>query len=102
MLLPRAISSRAGVARHVDGRPCQSHAGTTTSHTVTDLTTGTGSSAVEGLNGRGEVVRLCLEAQHAVDRLTDEEVGLITRSGGELLEVAGAIDEGHIVLISRD
>ena len=102
MLLPGAISSRAGVARHVDGRPSQRHAGSTTSHTVTDLTTGTGSSAVEGLDGRGEVVRLSLEAQHAVDGLTDEEVGLITRSRGELLKVAGAIDEGHIVLISRD
>ena len=102
VLLPGAISCRAGVARHVDGRPCQRHAGTTTSHTVTDLTTGTGSSAVEGLDGRGEVVRLSLEAQHAVDGLTDEEVGLIPRGGSELLEVAGAIDEGHIVLISRD
>ena len=47
-------------------------------------------------------MRLCLEAQHAVDGLTDEEVGLVTRSGGELLKVAGAVDEGHIVLISRD
>ena len=102
VLLPGAISCRARVARHVDGRPCQRHAGTTTSHTVTDLTTGTGSSAVEGLDGRREVVRLCLEAQHAVDGLTDEEVGLIPRGGGELLEVAGAIDEGHVVLISRD
>ena len=102
VLLPRAISSRAGVARHIDGRPSQRHAGTTTSHTVTDLTTGTGSSAVEGLDGRGEVVRLSLEAQHAVDGLTDEEVGLIPRGGSELLEVAGAVDEGHIVLISRD
>ena len=102
VLLPGAIGCRAGVARHVDGRPCQRHAGTTTSHTVTDLTTGTGSSAVEGLDGRGEVVRLSLEAQHAVDGLTDEEVGLVTRSGGELLKVAGAVDEGHIVLISRD
>ena len=102
VLLPGAIGCRAGVARHIDGRPCQGHAGTTTSHTVTDLTTGTGSSTVEGLDGRGEVVRLSLEAQHAVDGLTDEEVGLVTRSRGELLEVAGAVDEGHIVLISRD
>ena len=102
VLLPRAIGCRAGVARHVDGRPSQRHAGTTTSHTVTDLTTGTGSSAVEGLDGRGEVVRLSLEAQHAVDGLTDEEVGLIPRGGSELLKVAGAVDEGHIVLISRD
>ena len=102
VLLPGAISCRARVARHVDGRPCQRHAGTTTRHTVTDLTTGTGSSAVEGLDGRGEVVRLCLEAQHAVDGLTDEEVGLIPRGGSKLLEVAGAVDEGHIVLISRD
>ena len=102
VLLPRAIGCRAGIARHIDGRPSQRHAGTTTSHTVTDLTTGTGSSAVEGLDGRGEVVRLSLEAQHAVNGLTDEEVGLITRGGSELLKVAGAIDEGHIVLISRD
>ena len=102
MLLPRAIGCRAGVARHIDGRPSQRHAGTTTSHTVTDLTTGTGSSTVEGLDGRGEVMRLSLEAQHAVDGLTDEEVGLIPRGGSELLEVAGAVDEGHIVLISRD
>ena len=102
VLLPGAISIRAGVARHIDGRPCQRHAGTTTSHTVTDLATGTGSRAIEGLDSRGEVMRLCLEAQHAVDGLTDEEVGLIPRGGSELLKVAGAIDEGHIVLISRD
>ena len=102
MLLPGAISSRTGIARHIDGRPSQRHAGTTTSHTVTDLTTGTGSSAVEGLDGRGEVMRLSLEAQHAVNGLTDEEVGLIPRGGSKLLKIAGAIDEGHIVLISRD
>ena len=47
-------------------------------------------------------MRLCLEAQHAVDGLTDEEVGLSPRGRSELLEVAGAIDEGHVVLISRD
>ena len=47
-------------------------------------------------------MRLSLEAQHAVEGLTDEEVGLIPRGGSKLLEVAGAIDEGHVVLVSRD
>ena len=62
VLLPRTILRRAWVAGHIDGRPGQRNAGTPPSHTVTNLPTRARGSAVEGLYGRGEVMRLSLEA----------------------------------------
>ena len=102
VLLCRAICCGARVAGHIDGRPSQGDTGTSASHTVTDLPTRTCGSPVEGLYGRGEVMRLCLEAQHAVDGLADEEVRLITRGRSELLQILWPIDEGYIILVGGD
>ena len=99
VLLPRTILRRAWVAGHIDGRPSQGDTGTSASHTVTDLPTRTCGSPVEGFYGRGEVMRLGLEAQHAIDGLADEEVRLITRGRSKLLQLLRAIDEGYIILV---
>ena len=102
VLLCRAIYCSARVAGHIDGRPSQGDTGTSASHTVTDLPTRTCGSPVEGLYGRGEVMRLSLETQHAVDGLADEEVRLITRGRSELLQLLRPIDEGYIILVGGD
>ena len=102
MLLPRTILRRTWVAGHIDGRPSQGDTGTSASHTVTNLPTCTCGSPVEGLYGRGEVVRLSLETEHTVDGLTDEEVRLIPRGWSELLQVLRPVDEGDIILVGGD
>ena len=102
MLLPATPHLTAWVAGHIDRRTCEGYARTAARHTVADLAARTGGRAIEGLDGGREVVRLGLEAQHAVDRLTDEIVGLIPRGGGKLLQRLRSVDEGDIVLVGRD
>ena len=61
MLLPATSCLRARVARHIDRRTSQGDTRSPTSHTISDLSSRTRGSTIEGLDGRREIMRLRLE-----------------------------------------
>ncbi|CCX63388.1 putative uncharacterized protein [Bacteroides sp. CAG:598] len=97
---PLASFLRAGVGGHVDGRTCDGPGTLSTTHTVADFTTRTRRCAVERLHGGGEVVRLGLQGDDALDVLHLEVVGLGVVGGSELLD-DWTFGKGHVVLVGR-
>ena len=64
LLLPRAGSFQARVARHVHSSAGQGHAAGAAGHAVANFAARSGSSAVERLYRSGEIVRLGFQRNH--------------------------------------
>ena len=90
----------AGIGRHVDCRAGNGQRTDTTTHTVADFTARTGRSAVERLDGRGEVVRFGLDGDDTFDVANHEIVGSVVTRGRKLLH-HGAFGERHVVFVGR-
>ena len=76
-LLPAACTLCAWISRHIDSGTSDRQRGLTTTQTVTDLTTRTGSRTVERLYGSREVVCLRFQGDHGVNIFDREEIRLV-------------------------
>ena len=76
-LLPTACTLCAWISRHIDSGTSDRQRGLTTTQTVTDLTTRTGSRTVERLYGGREVVCLRFQGDHGVNIFDREEIRLV-------------------------
>ena len=100
-LLPGASFLQARIGRHVHRCAGDGPRARAAAHAVAYLSARARRSAVEGLHGGGEVVRLGLQRNHALDVLDAKPVGHGVVGRGKLLH-DGAGREGHVVLIGRN